>query len=228
MEPSQAPVFFYNLVVLLTIVLCLTQVPPGWDSFGPGSWAEHKLTGTRDGTEVKATEKTSLQEASATEIVISIESVDAAGGKSLVDMRYPVPQRPAREEEWKRTGEEKLAVDGKAYDCEIFERRGVRRWICRSVAANGGVLKSESVSASAEIVTKVIKLDDKKTAGDKTFTCWVREETTDTGDQRTTRTTWISDEVPGGVVRQEVKQVREGKPVVDTVTTLTAYHVVKK
>ena len=66
------------------------------------------------------------------------------------------------------------------------------------------------------------------TVGKESLACWVREEITDTGDQKTTRTSWICDAVPGGIVKSQVRQVRGGDVVVETVTTLTGYLAVAK
>ena len=214
---------------LLLVALVGLQEPSAWERFGPGSWAEHLTTGKRDGAPVRIVEKSRFKEQSATEVVISLETVDAAGGRSQVDMKYPLPQRQVpKEDEGKKAGEEKLTIDGRILACEIFERRGVRRWVCPSVAANGGVLKTEAVSGSDRLLTKVLKFEEKVRVGAVTVTCWVREEIADTDDQKTTRTVWISDEVPGGVVRTEVRQVRGKDVAEETVTNLTGFDVVKR
>ena len=55
-----------------------------------------------------------------------------------------------------------------------------------------------------------------------------RISVTDTGDQKTTRTSWICDAVPGGTVKSQVRQLRGSDVVAETLTTLTAYLVVQK
>jgi hypothetical protein len=217
------------MVCHLIVALVLVQEPAEWENFAPGSWAEHQTTGTRDGAVVRAVEKSTFKEATAREVVISLETVDAGGGKSIVDMRYPAVQRDVPKEDLgKKTGEEKLTVDGKSFACEIRERRGVRRWICADAPANRGVLKSEAITGASQVLMRVLKLEEKVTVGATPLTCWVREEITDTGDQKTTRRHWISDGVPGGLVRSEVRQVRGTDVAIETVTTLKAFHVVKK
>lgn len=216
------------MLTLLVLSLAL-QGPVEWERFGPGSSAEYAITGKRDGAAVRATEKSLLKDVTESDVVVSLESVDAAGGRSLVDMKYPLARRPVpKEDEGRKTGDETLTIDGKSYDCEILERKGVRRWVCAAVTANRGVLKTESISGSVQLITRVLKVEEKVTVGTNTVVCWVREEITDTGDQKTTRKSWISDEVPGGIVRSELKQVRNGEILVETVTTLTAFHVVKR
>jgi hypothetical protein len=90
------------------------------------------------------------------------------------------------------------------------------------------VLKSEAIAGSVQLLTKVLKLEEKVRAGTATVSCWVVEEITDTGDQKTTRTSWMSDEVPGGVVKSEVRQVRGKVVTEETVTILTAFEAVKR
>ena len=214
---------------LLLATALLLQAPPEWTRFGPGSWAETLTTGRREGTELRTVEKSFLKAESESEIVLSIETVDAGGGRSSIDMNYPLPRRaPTKEEEGKKTGEEKLTLDGKEYACDIVEQGGVRRWVCATVAANGGVLKSEAVTGATKILSRLLKLEEKVAVGKERLACWVREEITDTGDQKTTRTSWICDAVPGGVVKSQVRQVRGGDVVVETVTTLTGFLVVQK
>lgn len=213
----------------LVVALVLLQEPAEWENFAPGSWAEHHTTGTRDGAVVRAVEKSTFKEATGKEVVISLETVDAGGGRSIVDMKYPVVQREVpKEDQGKKTGEEKLTIDGRTFACEIREKRGVRRWICADAAPNRGLLKSEAISGRSQVVMRVLKLEEKMTVGSTTVSCWVREEITDTGDQKTTRKYWISDGVPGGLVRSEVRQVRGTDVAIETVTILKAYHVVKK
>lgn len=217
------------MIAALAVSILAFQGPAGWDGFAPGSWAEHTTTGKREGAPVRTIERTSLKDVTPSDVVISLDTVDAAGGRSLVDMKYPLPQREVpKEDEGRKTGEETLAIDGKSFACEILERRGVRRWICRTAAANKGVLKTESITGSVQLLTRVLKLGEKVAVGKETLTCWVREDITDTGDQKTTRTTWMSDAVPGGVVRSEVRQVRGKETAEETVTILTAFEVVKK
>ena len=220
----------YNVLMhfLLTTALLL-QAPPEWTRFGPGSWAETLTTGRREGTELRTVEKAVLTAFTESELILSIESVDAGGGRSSIDMNYPLPQRaPAKEEQGKKAGEEKLTIGGREYACDIVERGGVRRWVCASVAANGGVMKSEAVTGTTRILTRLVKLEEKVAVGKESLACWVREEITDTGDQKTTRTSWICDAVPGGVVKSQVRQVRGGDVVVETATILTGFLVVQK
>ena len=216
--------------MLFTFALVLgLQGPAEWERFGAGSYAEYATTGKQDGAEVKSTEKSLFKEATSTDVVISMETVDAAGGRSNVDMRYPLPQRAVpKEEEGKKTGDETLTIDGKTFECEIFERKGLRRWLCPSAAANRGVLKSESISGTVKLTMKVLKLAEKLAVAGTTLTCWVREEITEIGDQKTTRKTWMCDDVPGAVVRIEIRQVKGASVVAETVTNLTSFHIVKK
>jgi hypothetical protein len=217
------------MLAATVLLMVLFQEPAAWEKFAPGSWAEHLTTGKRDGAAVRTVEKSHYKDATATEVVISLETVEAGGGSSVVDMKYPILQREVpKEEAGKKVGEEKLTIDGRDFACEILEKRGVRRWVCGTATANGGVLKTEASSGPIQILTKVTKLGEKVAVGKETLTCWVREEITDTGDQKTTRTTWMCDEVPGGVVRSEVRQLRGKDVFVETVTTLTAFSAVKK
>lgn len=205
------------------------QEPAAWERFAPGSWVEHRTTGARDGRPVKTVEKISFKQATDADLVLLIDTTDANGGRMNVEWRCPLPQRAApKEEEGTQTGQEDLAVDGKTFACEIRERRGVRRWISPGARANGGVLKSESISGTVKVISRVLKLEEKVRVGTATVTCWVREDVTDTGDQKTTRTHWISDEVPGGVVRLEVRQTRGKDLIEETDTVLTSFEVVKK
>jgi hypothetical protein len=217
------------MIFTLALLLAPPQEPAEWEKFAPGSWVEHQTTGTRDGTVVRAVEKSTLTGANDKEVVISMETVDAGGGKSTVDLRYPAVLREVPKDDMgNKTGEEKLTLDGRSFTCEIRERYGVKRWICADAPANRGVLKSEAIRGSSQVLMRVLKLEEKVTVGSATLTCWVREEVTDTGDQKTTRKFWISDVIPGGIVRSEVRQVRGTDVAVETVTTLKAYHVVKK
>ncbi|HKS16685.1 MAG TPA: hypothetical protein VJU16_05185 [Planctomycetota bacterium] len=217
------------MIVATLALIVLFQEPAAWAKFEPGSWAEHLTTGKRDGAAVRTVEKSHYKDATPTEVIISLETVEAGGGSSVVDMKYPIPQREVpKEDPGKKTGDEKLTLDGRDFACEILEKRGVRRWVCAAATVNGGVLKSEAISGPIQILVRVLKLDDKIKVGKDTLSCWVREEITDTGDQKTTRTTWMSDEVPGGVVRSDVRQVRGKDVLVETTTTLTGFSAVKK
>jgi hypothetical protein len=217
---------------MLTALLVATlafQEHAAWERFAPGSWVEHRTTGTREGQPVKDVVKTSLKDVTDLQLILLVDTIDTAGGRGRLEMKYPLPQRAApKEEEGTRTGQEELTVDGKTFACEIRERRGVRRWICPSAKANGGVLKSEAISGTVKVLSRVLKLEEKVPVGSATVTCWSREDITDTGDQKTTRTHWISEEVPGGLVRLEVRQTRGNKQVEETNTNLTSFEVVKK
>jgi hypothetical protein len=217
------------MLAALVVSLVAFQEPAAWERFGPGSWAERLTTGKREGAAVRTVEKSVFKEATRSDVVISLETVDAGGGRSIVEMKYPLPQRDVpKEQEGKKTGEDKLTIDGRTFACEIVERRGIRRWVCASATANRGVLKSEAIAGSVQLLTKVLKLEEKVRVGTATVSCWVVEEITDTGDQKTTRTSWMSDEVPGGVVRSEVRQVRGKVVSEETVTILTTFEVVKR
>src|SRR5688572_25830989 len=216
-------------MLLAALALAVLQGPAEWEKFGPGSWAEYSTTGRQDGAEVRSTEKSIFKDATSTDVVISIEKIDAAGGQSVVDMRFPLPQRHVpKEDEGVKAGDEKLTIDGRAFACEIYERKGIRRWVSAEAPMNKGVLRSETISGSVQLATRVIKLEEKIKVGGATLTCWALQETTEIGDQKTTKTTWRCDEVPGGVVKTQVRQTRGTDVVVETVTTLTAFHVVKK
>ena len=215
--------------MLWVVVGLLVQGPSEWERFGPGSYAEYSITGKQDGADVRTTEKATFKEATTTDVVISMETVDAAGGRSVVDMRYPLPQRAVpKEDEGAKKGDETLTIDGKTFECEIFEKKGMRRWLCPTAPANRGVLKAESIAGSVRLSTKILKLADKIAVAGTTLTCWVREEVTEIGDQKTIRKTWMCDDVPGGVVRTEIRQTKGASVVADTVTTLTSFHIVKK
>jgi len=216
---------------MLTALLVATlafQEPPAWERFGPGSWVEHRTTGTRDGQPMKEVVKTSLKGVTDLEINLLIQTTDAKGGWVGGEVKYPLPQRAGPKEEWTKTGQEDLSVDGKTFACEIRERHGVRRWFSPGAKANAGVLRSESISGTVKVLSRVLKLEEKVRVGTATVTCWVREEVTDTGDQKITRTHWISDEVPGGLVRLEVRQTRGKDRIEETDTVLTSFEVVKK
>ena len=217
------------MATVLLLALLGVQDASAWTRFGPGSWAEHESSGRRDGEPVKLVEKTIFKDENDREVVISMETVDSGGGRSVVDTKYPVPQRAVPPDDpGRKTGEEPLTIDGKTYACEIREKKGVRRWICASVKANGGVLKSEAVSVSVQVIAKVLKLEEKVQMGKDAIACWVREETTDTGDQKTVRTVWMSDDVPGGTVRSKVRQTRGTQVVEEITTNLTGFEVVKR
>ena len=217
---------------MLTALLVATfalQEHAAWERFAPGSWAEHRTTGTRGGQPVKEVVKTSLKDITDLELVLIIETTDAEGGRVVGNLKYPLPQRAApKEEAGTKVGQEELTVDGRIFACEIRERRGARRWISSGVKANGGLLKSEAISARVKVLSRVLKLEEKVRVGTATVTCWVREDVTETGDQKTTRTHWISDEVPGGLVRVEVRQTRGKDRVEETDTILASFEVVKK
>ena len=217
------------MLTALLLASLAFQEHAAWERFAPGSWAELRTTGTRSGQPVKETVKTSLKDVTELELVLVIETTDSAGGRAVGSMKYPLPQRAApKEEEGIKTGKEDLPLEGKTFACEIRERRGTRRWITPGVKANGGVLKSEAISGTVKVLSRVLKLEEKVRVGSATVTCWVREDVTETPDQKTTRTHWISDEVPGGLVRMEVRQTR-GKDLVEvTDTNLASFEVVKK
>ena len=216
------------MLLAVGVSLALLQSPSEWEKFAPGSWAQYATAGKQDGAKVSSIEKSVFKDATSTDVILSIEKVDDAGGRSVVEMRFPLPQRAVpKEDEGKRTGDATLAIDGKTFTCDVFERKGLRRWVSSSTTVNKGVLKTESIAGTVQLTTRVLKLEDKVKVGDSTLTCWVIEEITEVADQKTTKTTWRCDEVPGGVVRMQTRQTRAGETVVDTVTNLTAFHAVK-
>ena len=215
------------LTAMLLATLAL-QEHATWERFAPGSWVEHKTTGTREDKEIRTVHKTIFRDITSTDLVLGTETTDAQGGKVVGDMKYPLPQREAAPEPEKKIRNEDLSIETKTYPCEVRERKGVLRWISAGVKANGGVLKTEAVSGTVKIFTRILKLEEKVRVGTATVACWVREDVTDTGDQKTVRTHWISDEVPGGYVRTEVRQTQAGKVVEKTDTVLTGFEVVKK
>src|SRR5262245_17989293 len=117
-------------LLVMAAALLLQDAPVEWSRFGSGSWTEHLTTGKREGTELRTVEKSFLKESSDTDIILSVETVDAGGGRSEVDMRFPLPRRAVKEDEGKKTGQEKLTIDGREFACDIFERAGVKRWVC--------------------------------------------------------------------------------------------------
>jgi len=215
------------LTAMLLATLAL-QEHATWERFAPGSWVEHKTTGTREDKAVETVRKTLFREITTTDLVLASETTETGGGRVVMDIKYPLPQREAAPEPEKKIRNEDLPVEARTYPCEVRERKGVQRWICADVKANGGVLKTEATSGTVKILTRVLKLDEKVKVGNATVACWVREDVTDTGDQKTVRTHWISDEVPGGYVRTEVRQTQAGKVVEKTDTVLTGFEVVKK
>ena len=215
------------LTALLVATLAL-QEHATWERFAPGSWVEHKTTGTREDKPVETVRKTLFREATAKELVLATETTEPGGGRVLLEVKYPLPQREAAPEPEKKVRNEDLPIETRTFPCEVRERKGVLRWINADVKANGGVLKTEASSGKMKIVTRVLKLEEKVRVGTATVACWVREDLTDTGDQKTVRTHWISDEVPGGYVRTEVRQTENGKLVESTDTVLTGFEVVKK
>ncbi|HZL72520.1 MAG TPA: hypothetical protein VFC86_08670 [Planctomycetota bacterium] len=213
----------------LVVSLAALQGPAEWERFAPGSWAQFATSGRQDGAKVSSIEKSVFKDATSTDVVISIEKVEDAGGRSVVEMKFPLPQRSVpKEDEGMRTGDATLAVDGKSFACEVYERKGLRRWVCPSAPVNKGVLKTESIAGTVQLTTRVLNLEDKVKVGETTLACWVLEEITEVAGEKTVKTTWRCDEVPGGVVRQKTRQTRGTETIVDTVTTLTAFHVVKK
>lgn len=215
------------LAALLVATLAL-QEHSTWERFAPGSWVEHKTTGTREDKAVETVRKTLFREVTSTELVLASETTETGGGRVVMDIKYPLPQREAAPEPEKKLRNEDLPIETKTFPCEVRERKGVLRWVSADVKANGGVLKTEAVSGTVKILTRILKLEEKVRVGTATVACWVREDVTDTGDQKTVRTHWISDEVPGGYVRTEVRQTQNGKAVETTDTFLTGFEVVKK
>jgi len=217
---------------MLTAFLVATlafQEHAAWERFAPGSWVELRTTGTRSGQPVKEIVKTSFKNVTELELVLLVETTDTAGGRGHLEMKFPLPQRAApKEEEGTKLGQEDLLLEGKTFACEVRERRGTRRWITTGVKANGGVLKSEAISGTVKVLSRVLKLEEKVRVGSATVTCWVREDVTETPDQKTTRTHWMSDEVPGGLVRMEMRQSRGKERIEETETTLTSFEIVKK
>ena len=217
------------MIAALLVAGLAFQGTEAWERFIPGSYVEFQTTTTQGGKSVKTFEKTVLRLVTDAEVVLTTESTDGAGQRLALEVRNPRPQRAAPAEDFgAKTGTENVTVDGKAWPCEIREKRGVRRWICADVKFNGGVLKSEAIKGSDKVLTRVIKVEDKVRVGSATVACWVREDVTETADQKTVRTQWFSGEVPGGLVRVETRQSRGAEVIEKTDTLLTAFDVVKK
>ena len=122
-----------------------------------------------------------------------------------------------------RIGQEKLTVGGKELSCTVWESKGTRG----PHAASGKYWLAEGIAAPVKIVSKVegqeenemtaAALEDKVTAAGKDYLC-VRLEGKSKGPLGEAETTvWVSDQVPGGLVRMVGKGKVQGAVATTTV-----------
>jgi hypothetical protein len=194
-----------------------------WAGFREGSWAETRIT---------------IQSPKGKETIntkVTIQKVEEA----KLSLVRQIQGRPARDESVKlsddlrRLGTETIDVDGKAFACTIYETTEtaggetsrIKLWICKD--APGRKVKLEQISVVRGVEVKGVgvlkRLGQRVTIGKQQVSYAIFElKGKSPMDTDVSITRWVSEQVPGFLVREE-KRITDGKDEVLKVEELVDF-----
>ncbi len=183
--------------------------------FKEGSWVELRVTEESPRGKNTFNLKTTVQKLGDTKVTLLLQKQGA--GQTTDDF----PLRP----EMKKLGTETLDIDGKSFACTMWEKvetRGqvketMKLWVCKD--APGRVVKHEQSTKLGENEVKgtgsLKKLGQRTTIGSHTVTYATFEfKGSGTDQSEVTISQWVSDQVPGFLVKEEH---RESKAKIEVV-----------
>ncbi len=176
-------------------------------NFKEGSWVELRITHQTPKGKETYNKKITIQKVTDTHVTLLVQE---QGGKQK---ESEIPLAPVM----KKIGTETIDADGKAYDCTIYwkvekereEEQIVQMWVCKD--APGKIVRHDQTTRVAGQEIKgtggLKKLGQRKTVGSRTITYatfeFVGKATT---GAEASISQWVSDQVPGLMVREEKRQ----------------------
>ena len=199
-------------MLIALLVALLPPVDHPWAGCQPGTFVRYRLTREPAEKGGPAGQKISVLEARDDQVLLRIESLGAAG--ELVfqeETRHRFSAPPER----RRGGRETLRIDGREYACEVWESESgktkTRVWLQPELGR--APLQTEDKTGETTRVSRVVRFRETRSAAGQDFVCRVVERVERGGNRPpiTTRT-WECLEVPGHLVREEVRTDAPGRP----------------
>ncbi|MBI4564287.1 MAG: hypothetical protein HY716_06305 [Planctomycetes bacterium] len=182
-----------------------------WSGFGIGSWMTYRNFEKGPKDERSSVIRMSLTKVQADQVTIRIEAL--VNGKPTGSRETPTSTKMP---EAKRVREETLDIDGKSIACVLYEQvvedksgqERVRTWYSREIP--GRIVKEESEASkgqkSAKAEGRISRIGQRVQIGKHLLTYAVYERTETYSDGRRVHLArWVSEEVPGFVIREEVR-----------------------
>jgi hypothetical protein len=192
-----------------------------WHGFGPGSTVHRKMVTTSSmGAMALPSQTVEMREtvvsATADEVVLKIEQKMGEMPWQGQETKIPLKASPGTDVDAPKEedlGKDKVTVEGREYECakkRVVMAAGTTVYWAHE---KHGMLKSETTATGAgKTVVQVTRLSVPAKVGERGVTC--RETRTSTtgmpGGGEITAVMLTSEEVPGGVVRSEMKTSMQG------------------
>lgn len=182
-----------------------------WAGFREGSWSETRVTRQNPKGKETINSKVTVQKAEEAKVTLLRQAQGRAARDETVKLS----------DDLRKLGTETIDVDGKAFECTIYETTEVaggetsriKLWICKD--APGRKVKMEQTSIVRGVEMKgsgmLKRLGQRVTVGKQQVSYAIFEMKGKTAlETNVSITRWISEQVPGFLVREE-KRVSDGK-----------------
>ncbi len=201
------------ILALLSVIACQDEGRKEWEGFGEGSSAVLRLTVTDGAKQESEVVRYSIVKVAADAVTVRIETQ----GRGSKEQAAPLK----KDESLKKTGTESVDIDGKTFSCSVYEKSvetGKKKlttkiWMSKDVP--GRIAKQELTEKNdleeLKTVGQLTRLDQKTTIAGKavTYAVWEMTNTSVSGSEATS-TRWISEQVPGFIVREELRAKQGG------------------
>ncbi len=155
--------------------------------------------------------------------IVKVESDSVTVQQEIPGSTKEIPNPLKRDEALRKVGTESVDIDGKTFECALYEKvadipggkRTIRQWMHKDVP--GRIAKRELVNKTDKgelrTVERVTRLNQRLQLGSKAITYAVYElDGQDDQGRAAKAVRWISEQVPGFLVKEEAKVRREGSP----------------
>lgn len=205
-----------HAIAMLLVLACLQdKVDPAkhpWAKFKEGSWVRLQTTTKMAGMEMPRQEaRRAVKSVTAEAVTVTTEDGGGVRDEVIPLVAKAGTPKPAVVEK----GKEDVTIDGTKFACKILEstvkteagEAKTTTWACD--AAPGGVVKFEAKSSVYTSASKLVKLKETVTIGDKDVVCWVTETTIEMKGTTTQSKHWQSTDMPGFFVRMTTTRTDE-------------------
>lgn len=201
-----------RLLPLLILLACAQEeVRHKWAGFAPGSTSTHRVTEKLGRKEKTVVERVTVEKVEDGKVTLKQEADGAKSRSVTVDTKLDL----------KKVGSETVDVDGKSLDCTIYEaeeqdpkgrKRHVKMWYCKD--APGRLVRQDQTTDTAQGPLKgtgrLTKLGLRREVNRTQVGYAVFEFSAEGADgYRATVTKWISEQVPGFLVREEHRETQD-------------------
>lgn len=200
------------IALLVTSFLLQEEARVEWEGFAEGTSVTRRITASDGEKQESSVERCTIVKVTSDSVTVKVE-MPGRSKEEKFDLK--------KDSGLKKTGTENVDIDGKTFACSVYEKtveekgaRGTLRvWMHKDIP--GRIAKREMVTKTDKGETKssgkITQLNQRRQIGGKAITYAVFEFSgkTEDGRERTT-VQWISEQVPGFLVREEMRGRREG------------------